>query len=171
MKSFEKCLKEGHIYETKSINILKKHKFKDITIDYKKNSYYDLTAYKKNKKVYIEVKYNSLTDRTKYIFLECCKTNLYPSGISITKSDYYIFFSNSKYWICKTDKVKKLLEQTIRRELNKIKLTKPSDEQLLKYIEYSGLRTKNTIGILLLVDDVNKICKYKGTHNNVKRLF
>lgn len=174
MSDFKKCLEIGHTYEKKSIDILKKHKFKHVVCNYDYNPYYDLTAFKKKQKVYIEVKYNSLTDKTKYIFLECSKINLNPSGLSITKADYYIFFSDSKYWICETDNVKKLLEQTIRKEFKKVNIHNPSVEQLLNFIEHNGLRTKNTIGVLIKVSDVLKISKYNGSLYNSKynkRLF
>jgi Holliday junction resolvase-like predicted endonuclease len=174
LAEFKKCLEIGHTYEKKSINILKKHNFKYIKCNYKYNPYYDLTAFKKKQKVYIEVKYNSLTDRTKHIFLECFKIDLNPSGLSITKADYYIFFSNSKYWICKTDHVKKVLEQTIRHELKKASIYNATEEQLLNFIEHNGIRTKNTIGILIKVSDVLKISIYNGSLYNSKynkRLF
>jgi len=177
--TFYKCLRIGHTYERKSIKILEKHHFYKIYCNYEYNPYYDLTALiKKNdklKKVYIEVKYNSLTDKTGFIFLECCKTNLKPSGLSITKSDYYIFFSDSQYWIIKTDRVKSILENTIRTELKKAKITDATEEQLLNYIEHNGLKTKNTIGVLISVSDLLKVCSYNGIHNNndiyKKRLF
>jgi len=165
--SFNKCLIIGKKYEQISIEILKRHGFINIILDNSYNSFYDLTAERKKKKILIEVKYNSLTDRTGYIFLECCKINLTASGISITDAEYYIFYSESKYWIVKTNKIKILLEHTIKRELKKNKLmTDPTDEQLFNYIEFYGIKTKNTIGILLLVDDVKKISKFKGKINN-----
>ena len=160
---FKKCLEVGHLYETKSLYILKNHKFKNITIDYKYNPYYDITAYKKKKKVYIEVKYNSLTDKTQKIFLECCKTNLNASGLSITQSHYYIFHSNTQYWICKTHKIKKLLNKVIRNRLEKT-TNNITNEKICSYIEYYGIRTKNTIGILLEVEDIETICIYKGSN-------
>lgn len=172
MNDFKKCLEIGKIYERKSLKILLKHKFKGVVMDEGYNPYYDIEAFKNNKKVYIEVKYNSLTHKTKYIFLECSKIDLCPSGISITKSDYYIFFSNYDYWICKTYKVKKVLEDTIRRELKKVKITNATYDDLINYIEHEGLRTKNTVGILINVDDVIKICSYKGIHKmKNKKLF
>ena len=172
-KDFKKCLEIGHYYEKKSISILTNHKFKHIKNNYKYNPYYDLTAFKNKKKVYIECKYNKLTHKTNKIFLECCKINLEPSGISITKSDYIIFFSYFKYWIVKTEKVKKLLERTIINILINNNIPNPTQEQLLLYIEHEAIKTTNTIGILISVDDVIKICKYKGTHKKTfnKRLF
>ena len=171
---FIKCLEIGHYYEHKSIDILKKHNFKKITNEYNYNPFYDLTAIKNKKTVYIECKYNKLTHKTNKIFLECCKINLQPSGLSITKSNYIIFFSYYKYWIVKTKKVKILLEQTIKNILINNGINNPTHEQLILYIEHEGIKTHNTIGILINVDDVNKICKYSGTHKNnfnKKKLF
>ena len=166
---FKKCLAIGKIYENKSINILLKYGFTNIILDNSYNSYYDLEAVRKNKKVYIEVKYNSLTDKTHKIFLECCKHKngvLLPSGISITKATYYIFYSNTKYYIINTNKVKKILENTIKKEFIKVGHKKPTHDELINYIEHKGLRTKNSIGILISVDDVIRKCKYKGIHIN-----
>jgi len=170
---FKKCLDVGHYYEKKSINILLKHNFIKIKNDYKYNPYYDLRAFENNRRVYIEVKYNKLTHKTNKIFLECCKRNLQPSGISITRAHYYIFFSYYKYWIVETDKVKQLLETTIRNILINNNIPNPTKEQIILYIEHEAIKTNNTIGILLSVNDVNKICKYKGTHksNYTKKLF
>ena len=176
MSDFKRDLKRGAYYETKSINILLKHGFKKIKIDYKYNPYYDLKAYENRKRVYIEVKYNSLTDKTNKIFLECCKfdkTNkILASGISITKATYYIFYSYTKYYMCNTQDVKRLLERTIRDTLKKSNINNPTYEQLRAYIEHNGLRTQNTIGILISVDDVINICKYNGIHlHNTKNIY
>jgi hypothetical protein len=162
MSNFKKDLETGQYYENMSINILLKHGFENIEIDGTYNPYYDITAYKNNKKVYIECKYNSLTDKTGYIFLECCKRNLNASGISITKSNYYIFFSKSKYWICGVSKVKNILRKTIEKELKKVKVIKPTVNQLCNYIEHEGIKTSNSIGILICVKKVNKKSKYRG---------
>lgn len=174
--SFKKCLVIGQSYETKSLKILEKHGFKNITIDYKYNPYYDITAYlntnnKNNKKVYIEVKYNSLIDKTNKIFLECCKTNLNVSGLSITKSHYYIIHSNSKYWIIKTKTLKKLLNKTIKHELKKVGIHNATNEQLCSYIQYEGIKTSNTIGILIDVCDVEKKALFYGSNKQSQRLF
>jgi hypothetical protein len=162
MDKFKKDLETGKIYEYKSIDILKKYGFYDIVIDGTYNSYYDITAYKDNKKVYIECKYNSLTDKTGYIFLECCKRTLEASGISITTADYYIFFSNTKYYICGVNKVKNILRKTIEKELKKVKVNKPTPDQLCSYIEHKGIKTINSIGILICVKAVIKKSKYTG---------
>jgi hypothetical protein len=162
MTNFKRDLETGQYYENLSIDILLKHGFENIEIDGKYNPYYDITATKNNKKVYIECKYNSYTDKTGYIFLECCKRNLKASGISITTANYYIFYSKSKYWICGVNKVKNILKHTICKELKKVKVIKPTNEQLLKYIEYEGIKTKNSIGVLIDVKYVNKKSKYKG---------
>ena len=172
---FKKCLDTGHYYEKKSINILLKHDFKKIKNNFKYNPYYDLKAYKNRKRVYIEVKYNKLTHITNKIFLEVCKRNLEPSGITITRAHYYIFFSMYAYYICIVDDVKKLLEDTIKHILINNNIPDPTREQIILYIEHEAIKTNNTIGILLSVDDVLKICKYTGTHKekNIynKKLF
>lgn len=164
--NFKECLKIGKYYENKSIFILHNHGFKDVILDNSYNSYYDISALYKHKIVYIEVKYNSLTDKTHKIFLECLKydkyNNINISGLSITRAKYYIFFSNTKYYIIKTLRVKKILEKTIRRQYKKLGLNKPSQEDLIKYIEHKGIRTKNTIGILINVEDVKKHSIYYG---------
>lgn len=169
MDTFIKDLEIGQIYENKSIKILEQYGFYNIEIDGTYNPYYDITAYKNNKKVYIECKYNSLTDKTGFIFLECCKRTLEVSGISITRADYYIFFSNTKYYICGVSKVKNILRATIEKELKKVKVIKPTGNQLCSYIEHEGLKTKNSIGILICVKKVSKKSKYKGTH--IQKLF
>jgi hypothetical protein len=161
---FKKCLEVGHYYEKKSIKILLKHNFIKIRNNYKYNPYYDLKAFKDRKRVYIEVKYNKLTHITNKIFLEVCKRNLEPSGITITKAQYYIFFSMYKYYICLVNDVKKLLEQTIRNILINNNIENPTREQIILYIEHEAIKTNNTIGILINVVDVIKICHYTGTH-------
>ena len=169
MANFKKDLETGKIYEYKSVGILKKYGFYDIIVDGTYNSYYDITAYKDNKKVYIECKYNSLTDKTGYIFLECCTRSLDVSGRTNTKADYYIFFSNTKYYICGVEKVKNILRKTIRKALKKVKVIKPTRVQLCDYIAQHGIKTNNTIGVLISVHDVIKKSKYTGVL--IQKLF
>lgn len=169
MEKFKNDLKTGKIYENKSIKILEKYGFYNIELDDNCNPYYDITAYKNNKKVYIECKYNSLTDKSGYIFLECCKKNLDASGISITTANYYIFFSNTKYYMCGVKKIKNILQRTIKKELRKVKIFNPSMDQLLSYIEHEGIKTSNSIGILIDVKEVIKKSKYTGT--TTQKLF
>ena len=164
MNKFKKDLELGKKYEYKSIDILKKYGYINIEIDDTYNPYYDLTAYKNEKKVYFEVKYNALGDKLKTVFLECCKyPKLYQSGISITKANYYILFTNTKYYICGTDKLKNILKKTIQKKLKANGLKHIKDEHLISYIEHEGKRTKNSIGILIDVEDVKRKCKYKGS--------
>ena len=149
----------------KSLNILKTHKFKHIKINYKYNPYYDISAYKNKKKVYIEVKYNDLVDKLGTVFLEVCKRNLEVSGISITKAHYYIFHSRTKYWICETDKIKKLLKKKLDKEFEKVGIKNFTNEQLCSYIQYEGIKTTNTIGVLLNIKSIEKKALYKGFNN------
>jgi hypothetical protein len=168
MESFKKCLSIGRIYEKKGTAILKQKGYYNIELDETYNPYYDITAYKDNIKYYIECKYNSYTDKTQKIFLECCTRKLQVSGVSITKADYYIFFSNTKYYMVHTDKVKTILRKTIENILKHKGVIEPSGDQLCNYIEHSGLKTKNSIGILICVKKVKKKSIYTGTIKNKK---
>jgi len=168
METFKKCLSIGRIYEKEGTEILKKKGFYNIELDETYNPYYDITAYKDNIKYYIECKYNSYTDKTQKIFLECCTRKLQVSGVSITKADYYIFFSNTKYYMCDVNKVKRILRKTIEKTLKNKGIFEHTDDQLCNYIENCGLKTSNSIGVLICVQKVKKKSIYTGTIKNKK---
>jgi hypothetical protein len=89
---FKKCLIIGNVFE-------KKAQFK--LVQYYKNKYhvvnendtYEYDFLLSNGRYY-EVKFCSLSNGYDTIFLECVAFNK-PSGINITKADYYIFVINS----------------------------------------------------------------------------
>lgn len=161
---FKKDLERGNYYEKKALNILKKHNFKDLTIIQGFNPYYDIQGIYKKKKAYIEVKYNKYTSYTNKIFIEVSKPNGTPAGLSITKSTYYILFSYYKYWIIKTNKLKKALEEFIRFELEKEGIKKASNEQLFNYIEKEGIFTNNSIGVLIPTSNILCHSIFYGEH-------
>ena len=73
MGDFKKDLERGAYYEIKALDILKQHKFKKLKRIEGYFKEYDIKAMYKNKKVFIECKYNRYTSYTNKFFIECFK--------------------------------------------------------------------------------------------------
>ena len=165
MSDFKRDLERGAYYEIKALEILKQHKFKKLKRIEGYFKEYDIKAMYKNKKVFIECKYNRYTSYTNKFFIECFKCDYTLAGITATESDYYILFSYFDYWIIKTDDLKKALEEQLRILHNNKKATR---EDLTDYIKSNGIYTKYTVGVLVGIDIINKYILFKGEHK--KRL-
>lgn len=85
---FEEDLKNGKIYEKRSLLYLEYDKYKMIEGNFKE---YDLEIVKDNKKIKIEVKSDKQASITNNLAIEY-KYNNKKSGISSTTADYYIYF-------------------------------------------------------------------------------
>ena len=166
MEQFKKDLERGKYYEKKALNIMSKYGFSDLKMYDKYIKEYDITALYKNKKVYIECKYNKYTTYTNKFFIEIMTTKFKESGLTATKSDYYILFSYFDYWIIKTNDLKKALEEYLRSIIN---IKNVSKGYIVDYIKENGIYTNNTIGILLPIKSILKYVKWKGTHKNKKK--
>jgi hypothetical protein len=161
MSDFKRDLERGAYYEIKALEILKQHKFKKLKRIEGYFKEYDIKAMYKNKKVFIECKYNRYTSYTNKFFIECFKCDYTYAGITATTSDYYILFSYFDYWIIKTDDLKKALEEQLRILHTNKKATR---EDLTDYIKSNGIYTKYTVGILVSIDIINKYILFKGEH-------
>jgi hypothetical protein len=166
MNNFFNDLARGIYYENKAVNIMSKYGFSDLkrVEGYKKE--YDITGTYHNKPVYIESKYNKYTSYTNKFFIECFNIKYEPSGITATESNYYILFSYFDYWILKTDRLKNALEEQLRILINKNDATY---DDLINYVKEHGIYTKNTVGVLIPIEIINKYTLYKGNHK--KRLI
>ena len=87
-KEWIKALKFGHKYELESLNYIPYVKY-----ELNNTSEYDIkTTTKKGKHNYYEIKSDRYIHKTNNICIEYMSNNIL-SGISITKSNYYIIFS------------------------------------------------------------------------------
>lgn len=159
--SFNVDLKRGKYYETKALENLKTHGFKKLKIyeGYKKE--YDISGRFKKKKVYIECKYSKYVSYTNKIFIEVFTTKFKESGITATRSDYYILYSYFDYWIIETDELKRALEEHLRSVCN---IKNATHIQLIDYIKENGCYTNNTIGVIIPMDTIQKRCIFYGNH-------
>jgi hypothetical protein len=165
MADFKRDLQRGKYYEHKALKTLSNYKFKDLHIfeGYKKE--YDIEGVYKKKKVYIEVKYSKYVSYSNSIFVEVFTTKFKESGLTATRSDYYIMYGYFRYWIIKTEKLKKALEKHLR---NTIMIKNPTQFQLIDYIKESGTYTKNTVGVIIPISIIEKYSKWTGIHNKKK---
>jgi Holliday junction resolvase len=161
MKGFKKDLERGKYYEHKALKTLTKHGFKELKIfdGYKKE--YDIEGIYNNKKVFIECKYNKYTTYTNKFFIEVFTTKFNESGITATKSDYYILYSYFDYWIIYTNDLKRALEEHLRSIIQNKDVTKT---QIVEYIKTNGTYTNNTIGVIIPINIIEKYTLWKGNH-------
>ena len=171
-EKFEHDLKKGKYYENKANLILQKHGFTDIHHIEGHNPYYDMYGTYKNKKVYIEVKYNSKADSFKSFIIELCKKNKNPSGLTITRSHYYVLFSYTSYWIIRTKRlhiiVKKYILTKLREQHN---IMSPTPEEYDKYILNECKTYGDYIYMLLDFDTVDQHSIFKGSHTDITTPF
>ena len=168
--SFNKDLERGKYYEKKAVSILNMHGFNDLKHSEGYNPYFDIEGRKGKKKFYFEVKYDSYTANTKKIFIEISKPDNMPSGLSITKSDYYILFSYFEYWIVETEKLRELIKIYLN---DKIKeegkhTDKLEEHELFKAICDYSTCTKNSRGFIIPISYILKHSVFNGTHNEKK---
>ena len=165
MADFKKDLQRGKYYEYKALKTLSKYKFKDLHIfeGYKKE--YDIEGVYKKKKVYIEVKYSKYVSYTNSIFVEVFTTKFNISGLSATKSDYYIMYGYFRFWIIETENLKKALEEHLK---NEIMIKNPTRCQLVEYVKLKGTYTNNTVGVIIPISIIEKYTKWTGVHNKKK---
>lgn len=131
---FYKDLKTGQIYEHKAMNILAGLGFSELKKIEGYEPRYDIEAIYKNKKVYIEVKYNSKVHTLKQFVVELGKSDGTPSGLTVTKSHYYMLFSNDAYYLLKTKDLHKTVKRFILKGLSKLGVKDPTPDIITDYI-------------------------------------
>lgn len=161
MADFKKDLQRGKYYEQKAVKTLLKYGFSDLKMYDGYIKEYDITGIYRNKKVFIECKYNKYTTYTNKFFIEIMNTKFNESGLTATKSDYYILYSYFDYWIIKTDNLKRALEKHLRSIIINKNVSRC---EIVDYIKENGIYTNNTIGILLPIEIINKYSKWSGNH-------
>lgn len=165
--NFEQDLKRGKYYENKAISILQSKGFTDI-YQYEGNvPYYDLHATYKNKKVYIEVKYNSKADTYKSFIIELCKTDGTPSGLTITKSNYYMLFGYKSYWLIKTKRLHIIVKKYILNKLRIYNIFQPTPEEYEQYILNECKTYNNYKYMVMPYESIKKHNIFNGIHNNI----
>lgn len=107
-EKFKDDLKEAHKYEKLVANFFTDNGYN--ILEYCENKYYDLLIEKNNKTYKVEVKCDHQT-KTGNIIFEYFAFNK-PSGISTSKSDYwvYVFPLLNQIWFMKTKKIKELIK-------------------------------------------------------------
>jgi len=110
MNNFIKDLEFGKIYENKAMKLINYKCFPSKG----KCKEYDFYYIKDGKKIYIEVKSDKLACKTGNLCIEY-KFKNNPSGISATKSDYWIYFicrheQEDEIYIIPTNKLKEIIK-------------------------------------------------------------
>ena len=110
-KNYHIQKKASMIYETLSAErVCRRNSVKIIEIC--ENADYD---FKTSDGLTYEVKADSMSLKTGNFFIEFIGYGQ-PSGISISKSNYYILSDTEKYYLIETDKLKLLVENCITRK-------------------------------------------------------
>jgi hypothetical protein len=112
MNKFYECLDQGKIYEVETLKYLDYDSF-----SFNDNNAYDIAIIKDDKKTLIEVKSEKLASKTGNICIEYyCRGK--PSGISVTKAEYYFIYvviSDVKYRVFKvpTNDIKEMIKNKL----------------------------------------------------------
>jgi hypothetical protein len=112
MNKFYECLDQGKIYEVETLKYLDYDSF-----SFNDNNAYDIAIIKDDKKTFIEVKSEKLASKTGNICVEYyCRGK--PSGISVTKAEYYFIYvviSDVKYRVFKvpTNDIKEMIKNKL----------------------------------------------------------
>jgi hypothetical protein len=112
MNKFYECLDQGKIYEVETLKYLDYDSF-----SFNDNNAYDIAIIKDDKKTFIEVKSEKLASKTGNICIEYyCRGK--PSGISVTKAEYYFIYvviSDVKYRVFKvpTNDIKEMIKNKL----------------------------------------------------------
>lgn len=176
MKTFYNDLQRGKYYEKKAISILKTHGFDDLKHIEGYNPYFDIEGKekkgKKEKKVYFEVKYDAYSANTKKFFVEISKQNGRPSGLTITKSKYYILFSYYEYWIIPTEKLKESIKSYLIDKLREEGNNKNElyEGDITNAIYTFSTCTNNSRGVIIPLSYILNHSIYSGFHNEKKEI-
>ena len=168
MPDFKKDLNRGQYYEYKALHILKSLDFTKIHHFKGKEPRYDIKARFNKKKVYIEVKYNKNADKYNNFIIELSKADGTPSGLSITKSNYYMLFSYSKYYLIETIKLHMIVKQYILNALKEEGIQEPTPDIITNYILNKTFNFYGYMCISLKLDLIIPHCIKTDTHTNIK---
>jgi hypothetical protein len=107
-KDFVRTLSYGKAAEMKVPELFL---YDNIEYAHTKCAEYDLILTIDGEKVYLEVKRDRYLDKTGNICIEYA-SNSKPSGISITKADYYLYLNDdmSQAWLIDTDYIRSLIK-------------------------------------------------------------
>lgn len=131
---FKVKLKGAKIFEKKAALIASKY-FNDNNISFNDDNKYDFVL--NEKKLKFEVKCDDMSNKTNNYFVEYESFNKL-SGISVSKSDYYIFTNTYNYYMIETTKLKELI-----------------NDKKYKYIRKSGDNVSNSIGYIFDINIIN----------------